>query len=183
LANGDYLEGIGAWEKEQIDELKKRVGYGWNTNLTGQMDYLMYDLSTNHKDLLNKLKSSELGSVKAMDLAKDFVLEYNKHYLMTKDTEDAQANAKELYDALIFTQTNTYGGGKDLRDIDGRELSPQFTVNIPTDLNQAGIDGNYTSYSYFYNVWNSSSMQRVVADNWAYQGFPYDRGIALVGGY
>ena len=184
LANGSYLEGIGAWESSQIDELKNRVGYGWNTNLSGQLDYLLFDLNRGHKELVDKIWNIDLGSVQAMDAAKAMVLEYNKHYLLTSDTEDAQNNAKELYEALIFTQTNTYGGGKDLRDIDGRELSPQFTVDIPRDLSQAGIDGNYTSYSYFYNVWDSSSPQRVVADNWAYQGFPYDRGsIALVGGY
>lgn len=185
LANGSYLEGIGAWESDQVAESKQRSGsYGWNINLSGQMDYLLFDLNRGHKELVDKIWNIDLGSVQAMDAAKAMVLEYNKHYLLTSDTEDAQNNAKELYDALIFTQTNTYSGGKDLRDIDGRELSPQFTVDIPRDLSQAGIDGNYTSYSYFYNVWDSSSPQRVVADNWAYQGFPYDRGsIALVGGY
>lgn len=187
LATGDYLEGIGAWEKEQIGELKKRVGYGWNTNLTGQMDYLLSDLAANHKELLNEVKNVEMGSVSAIDLAKDFVLEYNKHYLLTSDTEDAQANAKELYDLLIFTSSNQYAGGKNLVDIDGNRLEPQFTTNIPSDLYQTGIWLEYLSYSHWYDgnydSWAAGTPERVVADNWAYQGFPYDRSIALVGGY
>jgi hypothetical protein len=85
---------------------------------------------------------------------------------------------------LIFTSSNQYAGGKNLVDIDGNRLEPQFTVNVPSDVPQAGIDGNFTSYSYWYNHWAAGSPQRELADNWAYQGFPYDRGsIALVGGY
>lgn len=189
LANGSYLEGIGAWESDQVAESKQRSGsYGWNINLSGQMDYLLFDLNRGHKELVDKIWNIDLGSVQAMDAAKAMVLEYNKHYLLTSDTEDAQNNAKELYDALIFTQTNTYGGGKDLRDIDGRELSPQFTIDIPADVEQTGIILEWLSYSQYYdgpppNTWGAGTPERELADNWAYQGFPYDRSIALVGGY
>ena len=96
----------------------------------------------------------------------------------------AKENAKEFYDALTFTQTNSYAGGKDIRDIDGIQLEPKFTVDVPSDVPQAGIDGNFTSYSYWYHRWAAGTKQRELADNWAYQGYPYDRGsIALIGGY
>ena len=185
LANGNgYLEGIGAWENDKIKELANRVSGDWAYDLTGQLEFLLDDLELNYKELVAKIKRKQLGSAQAKEAANDFMHEYNKHYIYSDYINEAKENAKDLYDALQFTTTSNYAGGKELRDIDGRQLTPQFSVDIPSDVPQAGIDGNFTSYSYWYHRWAAGTTQRELADNWAYQGYPYDRGsIALIGGY
>ena len=170
-------------------EMKQRVGYEANTDLSGQLEYLLDDLETNYKDLVSAIKNKQLGSVQAEEVAKKVIWNYNKHYRHSDYEKEAMGYAKDYYDALVFTKTTSggYAGGKDLRDIDGRQLTPQKTVDIPSDVWQAGIDGNFTSYSYWYcdyPAWAAGTPQRRIADQWAYEGFPYDRGsIALVGGY
>jgi hypothetical protein len=184
LANGTNLEGIAAWEHDDYQKVKTAIGADASSNLSGQLMYCVDELEADYKSLVSATKNAQLGSVKAQDVAKKFIWNYNTHYRHSDYEKEAMDYAKDFYDALKFTQTSNVANGKDLRDIDGRQLTPQFTVDIPSDIWQSGIDGNYTSYSYFYHRWNSSSKQRQIADQWAYEGYPYDRGsIALVGGY
>jgi len=186
-ANDLVLEGIGAWEPDKYQEMRNRAGYDAKYTLSGQLDYVLYELGRDFKELVSAIKNKQLGSVQAEEVAKKVIWNYNKHYRHSDYEKEAKKYAKDFYDELVFTKTNTYSGGKDLRDIDGRQLTPQFTVNIPSDVPQAGIDGNFTSYSYWYcdyPAWAAGTPQRRIADQWAYEGFPYDRGsIALVGGY
>ena len=188
MASGVVLWGIAAWETEEFQELRDRAGYEDKYTLSAQLDFLVYELETKYEELVEDIKYSEDGSVNAEYVAKEVIWHYNNHFRHSDYEKAAKKNAKDFYDALVFTTTNAYGGGKDLRDIDGNELTPQFVVDVPEDVPQAGIDGNFTSYSYWYcdspDAWAAGTIQRRIADQWAYEGFPYDRGsIAVVGGY
>lgn len=55
-------------------------------------------------------------------------------------------------------------------------------IEIPDNINQSGICKNYTNYSYYYDKWNKTSKQRVIADEWHNAGRTNDRGIATLDG-
>lgn len=182
-----WLQGIAGWPNSRWEWVKDRLGYDNRFNLTGpgQLDCVIDELNDDYPELLDSIQYISLTPQSVQEAVEELVHNYNDYF----DTEAAMRRAKdkaaEIYKDLVITkQTYGYAGGKDLRDIDGIPLEPQFTVEVPEDVPQAGIDGNFTSYSYWYHRWAAGTKQREIADNWAYQGFPYDRGsIALVGGY
>lgn len=56
------------------------------------------------------------------------------------------------------------------------------TVTVPASVNQSGITGNYTNYSYYYGRWATSSIQNQLANIWNTQGRPQRRNIAIISG-
>ena len=190
LANGKILEGIAAWEIEMINSIRTRIGYGWNTDLTSQLQFLMDDLQLNYKTLLFAIKTLSLTPENAKATANSFMLNYNKHYIYTPYIDEAKQHAADIYGKLIITQTRVMGSLNNLIDMDGNRLSAQFSVSIPSDLPQTGIIDDYTSYSAWfpgnaavYDHWAAGTVQQELAFIWQDQGFPCDSGIAMIGGY
>ena len=181
LANGIWLQGIGAWD--DISLLKDKLGYGWNTNLSGQLEYLTDDLQLNFKDLVALIKSVLINADSAERAANMFMTKYNKHYITTDYINDAKANSRKIYEDLIITRTQVVGGLSNLIDINGNPLSAQECIDIPGSVPQTGIIDDFTSYSAWFLRWNSASPQHKLALIWEEQGFPNDKGIATIGGY
>ena len=190
--NGEaqLLQGIAGWPNNRWEWVKDRI-YDNRYKLTGpgQLDCVIDELNEYYPELLDSIQYISLTPQSVQEAVEELVHNYNDYFDTEAAMERAKDKAAEIYKDLVITkQTYGYAGGKDLRDIDGLPLEPQFTVEVPADVPQAGIDKNFTSYSYWYcdspDAWAAGTPQRRIADQWAYEGFPYDRGsIAVVGGY
>ena len=182
--NNKYLYGIAAWNTQHLNAGKSRGVANWDTNLTGQLEYFMYDLYTNYKELLFMIKTQPLN-ISSVDHVVELVI---KSYNPNKNTSDVLAKAKGYaevtYNGLLITQPSIVGNSNlGFTDISGNELTAKYSVDIPATIKQTGIIDDYTSYSHWYSKWNKSSPQKKLAKLWGEQGFPCDKGVAMIGGY
>lgn len=184
MPDGKKVYGLGAWTSDQIKILKGRGGTDtWNTNVSAQLQYLYDDLSTNCPELLASLKNiqnDEAGVSQAVEL---FIFAYNKYFADNESANKARAYAMDIFGRLIITQGTVVGDTATCRDINGNLLSAQYSIDIPGYVGQSGIIDDYTSYSHWYSRWNKRSPQKKLANLWGEQGFPCDKGVALIGGY
>lgn len=174
-AVGDYGTsfGICQWHYGRGEAMKKMAGSDWKNNLTGQLDYLWHELSHGYSSVLSALKAvpnTEAGARKAADV---FVRQFEIPADIEGESVKRQANASDFWKAMkveaVGATSSRLSGGK--------------TYNIPTTLSQTGIDRIYTNYTYFYNIWASSTTQKKLAQIWDKQGRPSSRGIATISGY
>lgn len=177
-----YLYGIGAWEYEKMGILRGRSETAWNTDLSAQLEYVNYDLYNNYHQLLGAIKSQPLNEASVAHAVELIIKAYNPYHNTNEDARRARDYAVGVYSRLVITQGQVIGDTTVLRDMNGNELSAQYSVTIPS-IPQTGIIDDYTSYSHWYSKWNKSSPQRKLAVLWGEQGFPCDKGIATIGGY
>lgn len=181
-----FLYGIGAWQSIILERLRERIGNEWSTNLSGQLEFFLYDLEENYKlqYLLIKAKPLDISNVeKVVDI---LMSTYNRFYNTPAFISNAKRRGREIYEQLIITYTQVIGNAAmDLKDINGNPLTPQYSKDIPADLVQPGIqyDNDFTSYSYWYPKWAATSNQRKLSRVWSDQGYPSNKGIATIGGY
>lgn len=177
------IGGVAAWNNEKLSDINTKLGYGWNTNLSGQLEYLISELNTEYADLVSAIKPAALSLVAVDQVVIAFINGYNDYFLESAIPE-AKKYAAEIYNQLIISRESTVGSIDNLRNEAGDLLESQFSVTVPLDI-QSGIlyDPDFSSYSYLYHFWGRSTVQRQVADTWAWQGHPCDKGIAMVGGY
>lgn len=185
-----YHYGIAAWPYSVVTDINKKLGEDWNSNLSGQLQYLAVDIAINHKALIMEIKTQPLNTTAVDHVVDIFMKEYNKPYATAIYIDEAKKVANEIYDKLIINLYNTLGSLTNLRDIDGNLLSAQYSVSIPSSVSQTGLIDDYTSYSAWFpgnravsNHWGAGSPQRKLAELWSKQGYPCDKGIAKIGGY
>lgn len=189
LGHAHYIFGICGWDGEKHKLMKQRVGADWNKDLSGQLQFLLDDLSTDsYQGLLDVLKRSSLTAIDAKLCASAFFANYNKYYTSIKDKENVKKIAEELFNKVVITTVSIGNNLTNLLDENGNVLQARKSVDVPDYVNQSGILGqeDYTSYSAWYSgspAWASGTTQRILADMWAYQGCPCNRGVATLDGY
>lgn len=183
---GDYGTsfGICQWHNERGTAMKRMVGDDWASNLTGQLEYLWYELNNGYTSVLAAIKQVPNTVEGAKSAADVFVRKFEVPASVDQQSLIRQASAAELFSKCIVQQTS-YGGGiaTQVKTQSGKTPGNAVTHNIPSSVRQAGITANYTNYPYFFNIWARSSVQRKLADIWAQQGRPSDRNIATISGY
>ena len=177
------LYGIAAWDIFKLVDIKQRLGDTWNTNLSGQLEYFLYDIENTIPSIIPGLKTQTLDADGAYRVATEFMTIYNKHCNSGNYVMLAQNNAKEIFSKLIITKTTIIGSSTKLRNKNGDLLSAKKCVEVPSSVPQTGIIDDYTSYSAFYTRWAKGTVQRTLANTWKAQGFPCSKGIATIGGY
>lgn len=177
------LQGIGAWNNDKIAEVKARLGYEWNIDLSGQLNYLIDDLNKNYASLVQIIKMKPLDIVSVDQVVVLFMRTYNNYFDNESSIEQAKEYGEEIYNKLIITQTSTVGSIEKLYDEDGNLLEANYSVSIPDSVYQTGIIDDFTSYSYWFTRWASGTTQWTLARIWEAQGFPNAKGVALIGGY
>ena len=177
------LYGIAAWDILKLTELKQLVGEDWNTNLSGQLEYFLYDIENTLPTIVHTLKTQTLDADGAYRVATEFMTVYNKHCNSGNYVMLAQNNAKDVFSKLIITKTTIIGSSTKLRNKAGTLLSAKKCIEIPSSVPQTGIIDDYTSYSAFYTRWAKGTTQRTLANTWKAQGYPCSKGIATIGGY
>ena len=175
---GDHGTSVGIcqWHKERKTAMINYVGYDWQHNLTGQLNYLIKELndgkhcsSTLASDLMN-VPNNEDGAMKAAEL---FVRGFERPADLENAVIRRRNLAKEYWSKVVIQQTGMsqtmLSGGKE--------------VVVPTSLNQDGMGGNFTNYTYFFKRWTKGTNQRIIANMWHDKGRQSDRGIATLSGY
>lgn len=178
-----YLFGLCGWSGTKLKEMEASVGVNWNTNLTGQLQYMLEDLSINYKGLLAVTKNSDLDVSSAKQCAHTFLISYNSYFNTIKNITAVKEYADEIFSAIIITKKYITGNIANLKDADGNTLSAQYSVSIPSSVPQTGIVDDYTSYSHFYHRWARGTTQRKLANLWYDYGCTCDKGVATIGGY
>ena len=183
-----FLYGIGAWQSIRLERLRERIGDEWSTNLSGQLEFFIYDLEENYKMQYLLCKAQPLDKDKIETTVNLIMKNYNRFYNTAAYISNARRRGIEIFDQLIITQSTVVGNNTaniEMRDINGNILTPQCSTDIPADLVQPGIqyDIDFTSYSYWFPNWDPTSNQKRLANIWADQGYCSDKGIATIGGY
>ena len=179
-----YFYGICGWDYETKERMRKRLGTSWATSLSGQLEFLLDELSSSrYQGLLKAITSGGMTASSAKLTAQTFLANYNKHYNTIKNVTEAKKQAEDIFSKVIIKQVSVGNNLDNLRNENGELLSAQFSVDIPDSVPQSGIVNDYTSYSHFYHRWSAGTTQRTLADIWYYQGCPYDMAIATISGY
>lgn len=108
-AVGDYGTsfGICQWHLNRGTAMKKMAGTGWANNLTGQLDYLWYELTTSYYSTLTALKSTSndvTGCKKAADV---FVRQFERPSDVDIKSVQRQSTASSYFEQIINIEVET----------------------------------------------------------------------------
>ena len=110
-AKGDYLNssptsfGLCQWHAGRGAAMKKMAGSNWTSNLSGQLNYLWYELSNSYTSVLSQLKqvtNNESGARSAADI---FVRQFERPANIDSESLKRQASASEIYKKIIQVLT------------------------------------------------------------------------------
>lgn len=186
-AVGDYGTsfGICQWHLSRGSAMKSYVGSNWASNLTGQLEYLWHELQTGYKSVLSALQSvsnTELGCKSAADVfVRKFEIPANVDSESLKRQETAVSYFKQC---IVMSATTTSSSStSDIRKYSGQKATLISTKSVPSSVKQTGICKNYTNYTYYFDKWSSSSLQRQLANIWAQKGKQSSKNVATIDGY
>ena len=216
--------GICGWEGKYRRDMQSQVN-DWQTNLSGQLEYLWSDLIANYGSMLQILSNVPPTDNGARQAANRFMVSYRYTDAIQSVDEElskstrAQNTAAGWFNQIIITastptgagyssptavtiplSTGTMGAIDNLGSVTGTSgySLPNVDMDAITlaDANtgvtwsfaqcpyqQTGINTAFTSYSSWFNDWNSRSPQKKLADIWYNDwGRSCDRGIATING-
>ena len=113
-AIGDYGTsfGICQWHNERGNQMKQMAGSDWSNNMTGQLDYLWYELENNYSGLLNSLKNvenTESGCRAAADMfVRQFERPANVDYQSSIRQESAANYFNQITQIIVSTDQSNY---------------------------------------------------------------------------
>lgn len=170
--------GICQWLGSRRTAMIGMVGADWKNNLTGQIDYLWYELTcTSEKKVMPYLQAVANTEAGAREAAKWFVEEFERCGNYDVEVPNRQNNASAIWSQIVIQMTGASGSSGDILNtsvMSGKE------VVIPSWVNQSGITGNYT---YYDRTWANRTVQRQLYDKWVSKGKPQNRRIATLDGY
>ena len=174
--------GICQWLNSRYTAMVNMVGSNWRNNLSGQIDYLWYELTcTSESAVMTNLKSVANTEAGAREAAEWFVRKFERCGNYDVEVPRRQKNASELWGQIVIQTTSVSGGNAN--DIMNTSPVKGTEVVVPSWVNQSGICASYTNYSYYYGRWGRTSVQKRLADKWGAQGKPSNRNIATLDGY
>lgn len=173
--------GICQWHLGRGAAMKQFVGAGWENNLTGQLEYLWTELQSAYKNSvlipLQSVTNNEQGARQSADI---FVRRFEVPYDPDGQSVIRQKNASTLYNQLVVQMTTSVSGSSSVSP--SSKAFTGKTVDIPSNIRQAGVDTTYTNYAYWYSQWGNSTYQRKVANLWNSKGRKSNRNIATIDG-
>lgn len=173
--------GICQWHLGRGSAMKKYVGGGWANDLSGQLDYLWYDLTHNYKSVLNDLKAVSNDVQGCKKAADSFVRKFEVPADVENETIKRQETAVKFFNKLTITQEGNPNIAKSLSTSSGTSANIVKTIEIPSSVNQSGLTKNYTNYTYFFPKWSYTC--RKIADIWDAKGRKSKRNIATIDSY
>lgn len=179
---GDYGTsfGICQWHLGRGTAMKQMAGANWANNLTGQLEYLWYELQNAYKQNtlipIQGVANTEQGARKAADI---FVRNFEVPAYVDEQSKIRQSNASKLFNQLtviLNSSVRTTSSIATNTAVSGSE------VVVPNSVRQAPIDTTYENYSFLYGKWNTSTRQYKVSKLWAQKGKKSNRNIATIDG-
>ena len=107
VGDGGTSFGICQWHNERGSNMKSYVGSNWSNNLSGQLNFLWYELSSSYSSLLEQLKNVEnndSGAKKAADL---FVRQFERPANVDYQSTIRQKQASEYFSQITQIIANT----------------------------------------------------------------------------
>ena len=108
-AEGDDGDSFGLfqWNEEAERYVKDYVGADWATNLTGQMDFLWYELTSDFPTMLAKLYTFPNTESGAREAAKLFMIQFERPLDQSESAQEGRADIASRYWNQIAIQTVT----------------------------------------------------------------------------
>lgn len=97
VGDGGTSFGICQWHDGRGSEMKKQVGANWASNLTGQLDYLWYELKSSYQGTLSRLKSVSNTTSGAKNAADYFVRNFEVPADVNNESVKRQNKAVEYF--------------------------------------------------------------------------------------
>lgn len=173
--------GICQWHYDRGVRMKQMAGAGWANNLTGQLDFLWYELQSDSQlnamlGQLQKLPDNSSGAQQAADI---FVRKFERPADPETESIKRQASALQFYNSITVQMTTTSSSSS---IVNPNSAFSGKTIEIPSWVAQGGIDTTYTNYDYWYSRWATSSVQYKVSRLWSATGKKSNRNIATING-
>ena len=104
--------GICQWHLGRGAAMKQMAGDNWANNLTGQLDYLWYELTTSYKSsTLDPLKSVSNTAAGAKQAADIFVRKFERPARVDSESVKRQAKAEEYFNKIVTTVKTASNSG------------------------------------------------------------------------
>lgn len=104
---GDYRNGVPTsfgicqWHNERGTDMKKYVGSNWASNLTGQLNFLYHELSTEYSTLVATMKSAPNNADGAAYVADVFVRIFERPARVDSESVERQSTAREFWSKIV----------------------------------------------------------------------------------
>ena len=176
---GDYGTsfGICQWHNERGAAMKRMAGSGWERNLTGQLDYLWYELQNSYSAVLAKLQTLPNTESGVREAADTFVRKFEVPADIDRQSALRQEAAIQYWNQVVIQLTTDSTVSSSVTG--GAGVLNGSAIDIPTNIVQAGISAIYTNYIAFRWAYN----QGKVYDKWVAAGRKSNRNIATLDGY
>lgn len=99
--------GLCQWEGTRGDSMKDFVGSDWSTNISGQVDFIIYELGNKYKSVLDSLKRVSNTADGVKQAADIFVKNYEKRKNANSLTNNRQKNASDYFSNITQVIVNT----------------------------------------------------------------------------
>ena len=97
--------GICLWNSNQLPNVKRRLGDGWSTDLSGQIQYLLDDLDNNYHGIISVIKLQTLDAETAERVAEAFIKLYTSN-LPNAYITNAKIYAADIYNSLVIVHSS-----------------------------------------------------------------------------
>lgn len=180
--------GLCQWPSSRGTAMKQMVGTDWANNLTGQLNYLWYELNTAefNSSVLVPLQNVANTLDGAKSAAEAWCRNFERPDNVDTEVETRKTNAENFWKQVVVistsggtTATNATAQGT-ITNQSGVKITQGTSVSIPATVSQTGIIANYTGYD---RNWASNTIQRTLYDIWVADGKPSSYGIATLKGY
>ena len=183
--------GICQWHYSRGDAMKQMAGSNWDSNLTGQLEYLWYELNTPYYESIFTILKQVPNTLEGAKIAADkFTRLYEVPDNMDQKSLERQGFAEEYWNMIVVVSQNNDGPTGSVAQAQGKitnragqTITSGTEVVVPDSVPQTGIIANYTSYTQFYGRWTSGTVQRELSDIWGSQGKPNSYSVATLSGY
>jgi len=103
--------GICQWHYERGDAMKRMAGANWSNNMSGQLDYLWYELENSYGSLLSALKGVQNSASGAKNAADMFCRQFERPANVDAKSIQRQGKAEEYFSQITQIVTNKDGSG------------------------------------------------------------------------
>ena len=93
--------GICQWHNNRGENMKKFVGSDWSTNLTKQIDYLIFELQNSYKKVLSTMMNCPNTLTGAKQVADVFVRKFEIPSNVDSESQKRQQHAAEIWASLV----------------------------------------------------------------------------------
>lgn len=179
--------GLCQWFAGRKESMIQHVGSNWKSNLSGQLDYLWYELNNSEKSTLAALREIKGQSEDAaIRCAKSFCKTFERPGDLVTAYDIRSEFASGFWKQVTVvsnSRTASPGSSKQLTTRSGKVLSKGRDVNLPSTITQPVTLSSSFNYNYNVSKTKMSGHKQDLAKIWTQSGRSSTRNIATIGNY